>query len=126
MESLIQFSQSATPIAILAIAVGGLVYTIYYFIQKSKEETTIDKISDVQDEKYPILLEHVERFNAFDIRFNNLDAKLEKIASNHLHELPEMMNSITRIETKVDRIEQKQILQGEDIAVLKDYKANRK
>jgi hypothetical protein len=121
MDSLIQFASTASPLAILAIAVGGLVYVL---IKTYKGENKIDKISDVQDEKYPILLDHVERFNQFDQRFNALDAKLEKIANNHLHELPDMMKSIGRIENKVDRIEQKQISQGEDIAVLKDFKSN--
>jgi hypothetical protein len=114
MQEIIKFAESATPLAILAMAVAGLVYVVY---KTYRGENQIDKISDVQDEKYPLIEDHIRRFN-------ELDRKLEKIANNHLHELPDMMKSIGRIENKVDRIEQTQVAQGQDIAVLKDFKNN--
>lgn len=116
MQEIIKFAENATPLAILAMAVGGLVYVI---IKTYKGENQISKISTVQDEKYPLIEDHIKRFN-------ELDRKLEKIANNHLHELPDMMKSISRIEGKVDRIEQTQVTQGQDIAVLKDFKNNQR
>ncbi len=109
METLLTFAQSASPLTTLTLVVIGLLYVI---IKTYKGENLISKISSTQDEKYPLLMEHIQRFNT-------LDAKLEKIANNHLHELPDMMKSITRIETQVNKIVEKQIVQGEEIAVLK-------
>ena len=109
METLLTFAQNASPLTTLTLVVIGLLYVV---IKTYKGENLISKISNTQDEKYPLLMEHVERFNA-------LDAKLEKIANNHLHELPAMMGTITRIETQVNKIADKQVIQGEEIAVLK-------
>jgi hypothetical protein len=109
MEALLTFAQTASPLAILALVVVVLAYVVF---KTYKGENLISKISDTQDEKYPLLMEHIQRFN-------NLDAKLEKIASNHLHDLPAMAKSIANIEHSMEKVVDKQISQGEDIAALK-------
>lgn len=83
MHEIITFAQSATPLMILAIAVVGLVYAIY---KLSKGEDLLKKVSNVQDEKYPKIEQGME-----------IMAKLDKIAGNHLHELPEMKQQINQL-----------------------------
>lgn len=112
MDNLYSFAQTATPLALFALVLGALVYGFIILINKlTKNQTTTDKIRNTQLQKYPEIEEHIQRFNI-------LDAKLEKIASNHLHELPQMMQSITRIESKVDKIAEVQDVQGNRITRL--------
>lgn len=95
MDSLISFAQSATPIAVLAIAVGGLVFTIYSLFKNK----TVDKISDTQDEKYP---EIQEMLSAMKV----LSDQNRTLLENHFkHEIPEMREDIKTIKDTVGRME---------------------
>jgi len=95
MSELFSFAQSATPIAILAIAVGGLVFTIYSLFKGR----TVDKISDVQDEKYPEIQRVLESMKI-------LSEQNEKLLENHFkHEIPEMRDDIKSIKDTVGRME---------------------
>lgn len=95
MEALISFAQSATPIAVLAIAVGGLVFTIYSLFTGK----TVDKISDVQDEKYP----QIEKMLT---AMQELSKQNETLLENHFkHEIPEMRDDIKSIKDTVGRME---------------------
>lgn len=95
MDSLISFAQSATPLAILAIAVGGLVFTIYSLFKGKK----VDKISDVQDEKYP----QIEKMLS---AMQELSRQNETLLENHFkHEIPEMRDDIKSIKETVGRME---------------------
>jgi len=90
MYEIIQFAQSATPLMILTIAVIGLVYVA---IKLSKGESIIKKISGIQDEKYPKIEHGLE-----------IMAKLDLIANNHLHELPEMKTKIDKLTDNMDSL----------------------
>ena len=52
MHEILTFAQTASPLAITAIAVIGLVYAIY---KLSRGENILTKVSDTQDVKYPEL-----------------------------------------------------------------------
>lgn len=113
MEGLLSFAQSATPLAILAIAVGGLVFTIYSLFKGKK----VDKISDVQDEKYP----KIEKILAqIDETYQDVKERQEyiiKFQTNHsLHEMVDIRDMVNRIDGKIDTLIAKQAEHGERIS----------
>ncbi len=109
MDNILLFLNNPTSNAVLIIVVLAFalrdIPSIARYIPFFKK---MEKISDTQDKKYPLIEEHIRRFN-------KLDEKLEKIASNHLHELPMMAEAIQRIEKKIDDISEKQESQGNRI-----------
>ena len=117
MQEILSFANQASPLAILAIAVIGLVYTIY---KLSKNETVVSKISGVQDEKYPSLEAHYDKIQKHMDELDFVYAEQKKFRENHsLHEIPEIRDSINRIEIKVDKMADMQYNMGLDVARLK-------
>jgi len=109
MESLIKFGNTASPLAILAIAVVGLVYVV---IKTYKGENKINKISDTQDIKYPSLEKHIAAIT-------KLTAQNETLLENHFkHEIPEMMKTMDKIDQKVDKIDDKVTNMSDRLLVL--------
>jgi uncharacterized protein YoxC len=95
MDSLLIFAKEASPIAILAVAVGGLVFTIYSLLKGR----TVDKISDVQDKKYP----QIEKMLS---AMQELSRQNETLLENHFkHEIPEMRDDLKSIKNTVNRME---------------------
>lgn len=97
--------------------IGLLVYVIYKLIIG---EGFLNKIRGTQEEKYPVLDEH---FNKIQKHLDEIDfayAEQKKFRENHsMHEIPEIRDSINRIEGKVDKMAEMQYNQGLDIARLK-------
>lgn len=92
MDTILTFANTVSPLGIIAL----LVVVIFYLVGGKKlfgnKEDSIENKSDN---------------DIIDLAM--LNRKLDTIASNHLHELPEMKQIL-------DRIEAKQIQQGERIA----------
>ena len=80
----------------------------------------MSKIRGTQEEKYPVLEEHYRKIQT---HLNEIDfayAEQKKFRENHsMHEIPEIRDTINRIEIKMDRMSEKQEAQGLDIARLK-------
>lgn len=117
MQELLTFANTASPIAILGVITIGLVWVIY---KLSNGENFLSKISKTQDSKYPEMEDHFlkiqEHLNEIDFAY----AEQKKFRENHsMHEIPEIRDSINRIEGKVDKMADAQINQGLDIARLK-------
>jgi TolA-binding protein len=109
MESLISFAQQATPLGVITLLAGGIIWLSYmYFGQK--------KISDTQDQR-------VDRQDAIDenIRFlTETVAELRKFQENHsMHEIPNIVKTLEKMDSKLDKMQETQISQGLDIATLK-------
>lgn len=113
MDQLLSFAQSATPLAILAIAVGGLVFTIYSLFKGKK----VDKISDVQDEKYPEIQKHLKKIEE---TYQDIKQKQDYIITfqtNHsLHEIPDIVKTLDKMDGKIDTLISKQAEHGERIS----------
>lgn len=104
MEQILTFAREASPLAVIAMLVGALVWLTYKaYIDKGNTRLLKDgvqaahQVRDIQEEKY----------NDHEARFNKIDNRLEIIANNHLHDLPAMMQSISRIEGKIDNMGEK-------------------
>lgn len=80
MENIIQFSQSVSPIGVIAI----LVLIIYQMVNSGG------------------LLKSVSNQNVND--FTGLNDKLDLIAGNHLSGLPELIETSKRLEGKSDKM----------------------
>lgn len=93
MESILLFLQTVSPIGVIAL----LALVIFVLVKDSWG-----------DRKRNLVIEDVGG-NEDEITLLMLNSKLDKIADNHLHELPEMKQTL-------DRIEQKQNSQGERLA----------
>lgn len=104
MHEILTFAQTASPLAITAIAVIGLVYAIY---KLSRGENILTKVSDTQDVKYPELTRHYEQIE-------KLISQNDTLLNNHFkHEIPDLINSVNRIESSVGVIQTEQKNQGE-------------
>jgi len=94
MEDILSFASSVSPLGIIAL----LVIVIYQLVGG---KSMIDKIRGTQKEKYPSLEKHL---NAVV----KLTEQNELLLENHFkHEIPQMMESMDKIETKVDKIDDK-------------------
>lgn len=107
MEKLLHFLENPTSNATLIVVVALIVIVpnIRYISKYIPILNKIFKISDVQDEKYPQVLQGVE-----------IIRKLDKIADNHLHELPDIKKSVDRIEVKMDELYKISSSHGERIS----------
>lgn len=106
--------------AVLALLVIAVIYGIYIVYKSSKDEGFLLKISSVQDQKYPELEEHYNKIKAHMEELDFVYAEQKKFRENHsMHEIPEIRDTIGRIEKKVDKMSDAQISQGLDIARLK-------
>lgn len=98
MEQIIEFAQTASPLAILALF---LVFLIIVAIQLIKGKGLLTNISDTQRKKYPII-EHS------DITLSTLNKKLDLVMGNHLHELPDMKSTLDGLKDSSRRMEEQQ------------------
>lgn len=107
MAQIFNFLQNPTSNATLIIIVVVLVVipNIKQIAQFIPIINKIFKISDIQDEKYPREEQSLE-----------IMKKLDKIADNHLHELPDMKKTIDRIEAKMDELYKVSSSHGERIS----------
>lgn len=113
--------------AVLALLVIALIYGAFIIYKSSKGEGFLLKISSVQEEKYPKMEEHFQRIQD---HLNELDlvyAEQKKFRTNHsMHEIPAIVEKLdrqqvdfARLETKVDKITDVQVMQGLVIERLK-------
>jgi len=110
MESILTFAKTASPIGLSLVIIVGLVHVVILLL---KNMGVVKKVSSVQDEKYPEIQKHLalieEQYNL-----------QQKFLSNHsIHEIPALVQTMGRIEGKVDKIADIQTSQGLDIARLK-------
>lgn len=99
MSEILLFAEKASPSAIIAL----LVIVILFLVRGSGvlDRLRGTQISDKDKVEY--------KAESDEIDLKGIFAKLKKIETNHLHELPEMKQTL-------DRIEAKQREQGERIA----------
>lgn len=91
MEHILEISQTISPLGVIFI----LVVIIWNLI---KGNNLISKIRGTQEQKYPELTK-------FMTSINNLTQQNESLLENHFkHEIPEIMGSQTRLETKLDKM----------------------
>ena len=83
MDSILTFAQHSTPIMIALVIIAGLVHIVILLL---KNLGVIKKVSAVQDEKYLTIEQNTEILK-----------RLDKIANNHLHELPDMRQDVREI-----------------------------
>lgn len=107
METIIQFAKSATPLALLAVAL--IIIVMLLLPGNSVLSSLISRISRKQK-----LLEYKTENGI--VTLQSLDKKIEKIMGNHLHELPEMKKNIDHVLAKLDRMSIKQSTDSERIA----------
>lgn len=99
MNDVLTFANTASPLAILAVAVLGLVYAVY---KLSRGEDILTKVSTTQDQKYPELQKHFEYLE-------ESYANQKKFQENHsMHEIPAMVSALSRIEGMVGVIQTEQ------------------
>ena len=95
MESLLTFAKEVSPIGVIAL----LVIVILQLVRSSG---IIVKLRGTQiNDKEKVFNKEITD----SVDLNSLNIKLDKIANNHLHELPELTRA-------VHRIEEEQIKQG--------------
>lgn len=99
MKEILEFANTLSPIGVIALLA-------IVILQITKNSGIIGKLRGTQmnDADKVANKEITEKIDLF-----TLNAKLDKIANNHLHELPEMKKTL-------DRIEEKQSIQGERLA----------
>lgn len=93
METILTFAQTVSPIGVIAL----LVIVVF---QLTGGKNLVDKFKGTQVPK---------ENNNDTVNLDTINKKLNLIASNHLHELPDMKLAL-------DRIELKQSEQGERLA----------
>lgn len=107
MNDVLTFANTASPLAILAVAVLGLVYAVY---KLSRGEDILTKVSTTQDQKYPELQKHFEYLE-------ESYANQKKFQENHsIHEIPAMVDSLDRIEKAIGSMQTDLTDQGRKIA----------
>lgn len=94
MEEILKIANTISPLGVIALLVMVIVYLVRPFSLKGKSLQFLDKQTTEGADPVTLML---------------LNQKLDKIANNHLHELPDMKKQL-------DRIEQKQITDGERLA----------
>ena len=99
MTELLLFAEKASPTAIIAL----LVVVILFLVKNSGILGRLrgTQLSDTSKVKY--------KSESDEVDLKSIFAKLKKIETNHLHELPEMKQIL-------DRIEARQNQQGEKLA----------
>lgn len=101
MEDIIQFAQTVSPLGVIAI----LAIIIFQLVDG---KGLMRKIRGTQ----------IDRTVNEAITLVSLNSKIDKIANNHLHELPDMKKSIDRIEYKLDEMTRIGSSHGERISKL--------
>jgi len=101
MKEIIEFAQTVSPLGVIAI----LAIIIFQLVDG---KGLMKKIRGTQ----------VDRTVNEAITLISLNSKIDKIANNHLHELPDMKKSIDRIEQKMDSMIEKSSSHGERISKL--------
>ena len=91
MEHLISFAQNTSPVMFALLVIAGLVHIVIILL---KNTGIIKKVKDVQ------AVRTIEQA----VAFNEVIERLDKIAGNHLHGLPDMEKSLERIEMKQDKM----------------------
>lgn len=91
MESFITFAQNATPIMVSLVIIGGLVHVVMLLLKHAGILKNVGKNQITQ-----AVGEMAE--------FGQINEKLDVIAGNHLHGLPDMQKSLDRIENKQDKM----------------------
>jgi uncharacterized protein Yka (UPF0111/DUF47 family) len=105
MEDILSILQTASPLGIIAL----LVIVIFQLIGG---KNIIDKIRGTQKEKYPSIENYMESIKQLSIQN-------ETLLENHFkHEIPEMINSVNKIENKVDKIDEKVDKIGDRLLIL--------
>ena len=96
MEQILEFAQTASPLAVLALFV---ILLIVVAVQLTKGRGLLVGISDTQKKKYP-MIEHA------DITLSTLNKKLDTVMGNHLHELPDMKSTLDGLRESSRRMEE--------------------
>lgn len=91
MDSFIEFLQHTSPITTALVIIGGLVHIVILLL---KQTGVMGKIRNTQA---------IRTFGEIE-EFNLINNKLDTIAGNHLHGLPDMQKAIDRLEIKSDKI----------------------
>lgn len=113
MQEILSILNTATPFGVIAL----LVFIVYKLVVG---EDILGKIRGTQKEKYPTLEEHLDKIRKHMEEIDFVYAEQRKFRENHsMHEIPEIRDTINRIETKVDKLTDIQIEQGKEVAVLK-------
>lgn len=113
MEQFLSILNTATPFGVI-----GLLAIIIYQLIVGKG--FLSKVSEVQDIKYPALEDHYKKIQEHLEEIDFVYEEQKKFRTNHsMHEIPEIRDSINRIESKVDKMADAQYSQGLDIARLK-------
>jgi len=113
MQDVLSILNTATPFGVI----GLLVIVVYKLVVG---ENLMGKIRGTQEEKYPSLEDHFSKIQKHMEELDFVYAEQKKFRENHsMHEIPEIRDSINRIECKVDKMADAQIGQGLDIARLK-------
>ena len=129
MKQILTFLENANTNAMLIIGMlvfGAVLLAPYIpsiakyipFLRKvEKNSTTIDKISDVQDEKYPQLNLRHDEIRSLLLFIKEGQERMEKFESNHnLHEIPEIKILVDKIDIKLDSVIATQSKHGERIS----------
>lgn len=94
IPSIIEFAKTVSPLGVIAI----LSIIIYQLIRPWFERTR--------------KMEKIEFENNEFVDLSLLNRKLDKIAGNHLHDLPNMRSDVSSIKESVGIIQKEQIKQG--------------
>lgn len=101
MEDILSFVKELSPLGVIALLAVAIIYLIkngaLIIKMRGTQVNDKDKVSNKE------ITDNVDMMV--------LNTKLDKIANNHLHELPEMKKTL-------DRIESTQTKQGERLAVV--------
>lgn len=115
MQEILTIAQSISPIGIIAI----LVIIIYQLIDG---KGLLSKIRGTQEEKYPALQKAQEEIVRHLEELDFVYAEQRKFRENHsMHEIPDIVNGMSRMESKLDKLVEMQYAQGLDIARLKAF-----
>lgn len=113
MQEVLSILNTATPFGVI-----GLLVVVVYQLVVGKGY--LSKVSTVQDVKYPELDEHLNKIQKHMEELDFVYAEQQKFRTNHsMHEIPEIRDSINRIEKKVDKLADMQYTMGLDVARLK-------
>lgn len=96
----------------------------YTIVREIGIKNILGLIRGTQKEKYPKLEDgHLEIMKELHKQNQILANQNEKFATNHaLHEIPDIKKSVDRIEKTLEGVVAIQTKQGQDIAVLLDFK----
>lgn len=113
MQDIFSILNTATPFGVI----GLLVFIVYKLVVG---EDILGKIRGTQKEKYPSLEDNLVKITKHMEELDFVYAEQKKFRENHsMHEIPEIVNSLNRLEGKVDKITDVQTAQGLDLARLK-------